>query len=1030
MPQYNYSTNPLDSDSIRLLALMPSKDQTARIQCQLHNYSLRESDRGIHLYEALSYVWGSPDKPKVVLINENSLPVTTNLYTALLHLRDRTFERIIWVDSICINQKDDTEKSQQIQLMAKIFGQANRVIVFLGEAADDSNQALECIRFAAEGESSRDESPEGEFSDDEFSEDESLDQGINEVNQRGIFELLERPWFRRIWVLQEVGFAQQILIMCGSATIDGYTFSTGFSQLFYNRHSDLLDLIRPVIYLIRGAIFRPKYEIRSSGALSLGSLVDMYHTRMATNRHDKVYALLSMSSDSPNLAGLSPDYKITWSALLKRLVQFVLSKKVFVKTWESKEMVLIESKGYVLGHVISIDVDSTRYERQCINIKLNSQPKSVHYDKKYSTRWFLQASAKSIRQGDLVCLLQGALKPSIIRAYKDHFTIIVIAVTLQEHTRKKRGHVKSRHTLASRQESPRDFLLIWNWEQVPDNFQSQEEYEGTIERYTSIPEYLKTDTHRALNSINVAVALADTKNYEYAKDILQRQIKNYEGKLGRESLHILALKESLAWMYYHQGDVMKAEPFFMQVIQIRKSLQGEDHRDTLRSIAKLGLVYMKEQGWSMERRHMITILSKIEKNIQMSEEDMIEVGKSSNQKMMKLVLDQEKKNLKITEDVMEAVVGNHDSGYEVMELLLAQGKENVKVTENLVKAVAKNGQNGYEIMKLLFEKRGEEITITTQILNDVVDNEANGYQIMKLLLENGYKEISITQEIVKIALENPSCGYEIIMLLFEKRGKEITITEDLVTAVAGSRWSGYKIMEFFLEKRGGETIITDKVIKAAAGNWGHGYDVWKRLCQKRGEETIIIDEMVKTAVGNWSDGYKILKLLFQKRSKETIITDEVVKIAVSNWGNGYEILKLLFQEREAVAKNGFSGQEIMIILLEERGGEVTIPEKVVVIIAGKFGKKAVELMLEKQREKVVITEEVMKAAAGNPHYGKEVIKFLLQKRGEEIIITEQILEVAERRSRLTEEVMELLLKHQATNVMIPEKTIKGAITDE
>ncbi|TGO75726.1 hypothetical protein BELL_0196g00150 [Botrytis elliptica] len=76
--------------------------------------------------------------------------------------------------------------------MAKIYGQANRVIVYLGDEADDSNQALESIRVAAEGESPQGGSSEGE----------SLDQGINEMNQRAIFELLKRPWFERIWASQ------------------------------------------------------------------------------------------------------------------------------------------------------------------------------------------------------------------------------------------------------------------------------------------------------------------------------------------------------------------------------------------------------------------------------------------------------------------------------------------------------------------------------------------------------------------------------------------------------------------------------------------------------------------------------------------------------------------------------------------------------------------------------------------------------------------------------------------------------------
>ncbi len=75
----------------------------------------------------------------------------------------------------------------------------------------------------------------------------------------------------------------------------------------YGAHPDLQVLIHSVIYLIRGAIFRPRHgggEAVQSGSFSLdicplSELVDMYHNRKATERRDKVYALLGMSSDDP-----------------------------------------------------------------------------------------------------------------------------------------------------------------------------------------------------------------------------------------------------------------------------------------------------------------------------------------------------------------------------------------------------------------------------------------------------------------------------------------------------------------------------------------------------------------------------------------------------------------------------------------------------------------------------------------------------------------------------------------------------------
>jgi hypothetical protein len=109
-------------------------------------------------------------------------------------------------------------------------------------------------------------------------------------------------------VLQEVAAARHVLIMCGSTTIDGYAFCLGLQslRLSYDALPDLWNPIRSVTYLIRGSIFRPKYATSLSGRVSLGirplgELIDMYHTYKATDRRDKVFALLGMSSDVPVL---------------------------------------------------------------------------------------------------------------------------------------------------------------------------------------------------------------------------------------------------------------------------------------------------------------------------------------------------------------------------------------------------------------------------------------------------------------------------------------------------------------------------------------------------------------------------------------------------------------------------------------------------------------------------------------------------------------------------------------------------------
>ena len=180
MSQYRYSSLSPGPGSIRLLRLIPHQDETAPIQCQLFDYALQGSGKWTHLYEALSYVWGSSDRPLSISIDEHDLPVTVNLHAALSRLRDRFIERIIWVDAICINQADLEERGHQIQSMAEIYSKANRVIVWLGETADNSDQALEEICAAGER--------------------QSTILANRETPLQAILALLQRSWFRRIWV--------------------------------------------------------------------------------------------------------------------------------------------------------------------------------------------------------------------------------------------------------------------------------------------------------------------------------------------------------------------------------------------------------------------------------------------------------------------------------------------------------------------------------------------------------------------------------------------------------------------------------------------------------------------------------------------------------------------------------------------------------------------------------------------------------------------------------------------------------------
>lgn len=177
LPSFTYPTLPPKSDTTRMIRLLPHEDKNAWIECELFDYSLSEMSDGKHLYEALSYVWGSDRKSQSITLNNCDFPVTENLYTALLYLRNHRLERILWIDAISIDQNKPDEKASQIPLMRAIYALAEHVIVWLGEATENDDKAIEGIRCLAQGQ------------DTDAGETRDICLG-----------LLQRAWFHRIWV--------------------------------------------------------------------------------------------------------------------------------------------------------------------------------------------------------------------------------------------------------------------------------------------------------------------------------------------------------------------------------------------------------------------------------------------------------------------------------------------------------------------------------------------------------------------------------------------------------------------------------------------------------------------------------------------------------------------------------------------------------------------------------------------------------------------------------------------------------------
>ncbi|OJI86495.1 hypothetical protein ASPTUDRAFT_39411 [Aspergillus tubingensis CBS 134.48] len=438
MPVFQYS--PLDQGpfSTRILRLLPSKDRAAPIACQLSNYSLL--DDTAQEYDALSYVWGDKaDGQCNISINNQAFSVGKNLHSALLRLRGPNFERTLWVDAVCIDQNNMREKEEQIQNMARIYEQASQVMVWLGEEADNSTRALEAIRVAAEG----------------VFAGEPYVLPSESIPIEGVKSLFQRRWFYRMWILQEVGLARNIQIQCGPVRMSGYTFATGIQAWGSYAGPCVLSTTR----LIRGAIFRPQYGTLSMNKLSLAELVNMHHTSEASILHDKIYALLGLSSDSHKAPGLLPNYQVSWEQLFQRLIRFLLNEQVSVKTWPGREIAGIQCSGRILGFIVTADDTHTKTNLQVL---LTGVANTGH-KKLWKVKWTIRKSVESIKPMDIVCLLQGVPDPSIIRYTDGCFRVVVLRAVLQKTY--GAGSADFQQIRSQNNRPSRSLHLIWSWEE-------------------------------------------------------------------------------------------------------------------------------------------------------------------------------------------------------------------------------------------------------------------------------------------------------------------------------------------------------------------------------------------------------------------------------------------------------------------------------------------------------------------------------------------------------------------------------------
>jgi hypothetical protein len=177
--------------------------------------------------------------------------------------------RLLWVDAVCINQNDFGEKGSQVSQMGNIYRQANRVLIHLGEAHEGSDQVMDLI----------------------------ADRKICDQQQRKdvVSFFGSRPWFHRVWVLQEVALADVALVVCGSKCVPWANFPAWWARNI--AYFDEEPEVPPTL----------AYDPVMTKRTSLMQQLQNTRRSQSTDPRDTIYALLGLLSPSERSKVL-PDY--------------------------------------------------------------------------------------------------------------------------------------------------------------------------------------------------------------------------------------------------------------------------------------------------------------------------------------------------------------------------------------------------------------------------------------------------------------------------------------------------------------------------------------------------------------------------------------------------------------------------------------------------------------------------------------------------------------------------------------------------
>ncbi|CAN9346902.1 unnamed protein product [Alternaria sp. RS040] len=276
---FKHSPLNLKTPSIRLVRIHPDPSSDGHTQLEIRHASTHST------YICLSYVWGEEQTLRWIRLGGRRgrlFQVRQNLHAFLASASKKPHicSEWLWIDALCIDQSNNSERSHQVQQMGQIFSHAIKVISWLG----DDERIAQFLR--------------------ESSSPLSLDMVYPQHNRPGMSHFFKSDYWDRAWITQEVGLARSITFMACNEEVDRW-------QPPEEKGDDAMVPRNP------NPVYSENYSHRWRGK-SLVYLVELFFYKECHDRRDRIFSLLGLCGEGSDL---EVDYGISRTDLIMRVLQ-------------------------------------------------------------------------------------------------------------------------------------------------------------------------------------------------------------------------------------------------------------------------------------------------------------------------------------------------------------------------------------------------------------------------------------------------------------------------------------------------------------------------------------------------------------------------------------------------------------------------------------------------------------------------------------------------------------------------------------